>query len=68
MQSARTSISLTKRGVFFERLIETRPHMKKIRLGSWFFAGLALAIGAVGQTAPSNVGVPSTALPPESNR
>ena len=39
--------------------------MKKIRLGSWFFATLALAIGAVGQTAPSNVGVPSTALPPD---
>jgi protein SCO1/2 len=39
--------------------------MKKIRLGSWFFATLALAIGAVAQTAPSNVGVPSTALPPD---
>src|SRR5260370_23021927 len=39
--------------------------MKKIRLGSWFFATLVLAIGAVGQTAPSNVGVPSTALSPD---
>ncbi len=39
--------------------------MKKIRLGSWFFATLVLAIGAVAQTAPPNVGVPATALPPD---
>jgi protein SCO1 len=37
--------------------------MKDIRLGSWFFAGLVFAIGATGQTVPSNVGVPSTTLP-----
>jgi protein SCO1 len=37
--------------------------MKKSRLGSWFFAALLLATGVAGQTVPSNVGVPSTALP-----
>jgi protein SCO1/2 len=37
--------------------------MKNIRLGSWFLATLVLAIGAVGQIPPSNVGVPSTTLP-----
>ena len=37
--------------------------MKKSRLGSWFFAALLLPTGVAGQTVPSNVGVPSTALP-----
>jgi protein SCO1/2 len=37
--------------------------MNKSQLNSWFFAILLLPIGAVGQTAPSNVEVPSTALP-----
>src|SRR5258707_8448642 len=39
--------------------------MKKIRLGNCFLAAVVPAIGAVRQTHQSNVGAPSSALPPD---
>lgn len=47
-----------------EKQIEKMRNMKKSRSASWLFATLLLPMAAAGQTVPSNVGIPSAALPP----